>query len=184
MTISCWILLKRRNVLDNICKENKKIKKHVLCSITFPRKSCRLWNKVEKRCRAGETTDGNIAGCMRCAGWTIKATHTHWEYVILNAFPRKRGLHERASMLRYTYSAVLLRSISSTTAVLLALFHSQIQQRRISWPTVNMSWEWLLHPDESPGAAFPDKIFALNCGIYKENLWNTAENFQASIEMS
>ena len=35
-------------------------------------------------------------------------THTHWEYVILIAFPRKRGLHERASMLRYTYIACLV----------------------------------------------------------------------------
>jgi len=34
-----------------------------------------------------------------------KATDTHTEYVILTAFPRQQWLHERASMLRYTYVA-------------------------------------------------------------------------------
>jgi hypothetical protein len=37
-----------------------------------------------------------------------KATNTHSEYVILIAFPRQQGLHERASVLRYTYIACLV----------------------------------------------------------------------------
>ena len=35
-------------------------------------------------------------------------THTHREYVIFIAFPRLQWLHERASMLRYTYIAFLV----------------------------------------------------------------------------
>jgi hypothetical protein len=34
----------------------------------------------------------------------FKATNTHSEYVILVAFPRQNRLHERASVLRYTYN--------------------------------------------------------------------------------
>jgi hypothetical protein len=36
-----------------------------------------------------------------------KATDTHSEYVILIAFPLQQWLHERPSMLRYTYIVVL-----------------------------------------------------------------------------
>jgi hypothetical protein len=44
---------------------------------------------------------------MRIACWIPKATNTHSEYVILIAFPLHQWLHERASMLRYTYIACL-----------------------------------------------------------------------------
>ena len=37
------------------------------------------------------------------ACWITKATNTHPDYVILIAFPLQQWLHERASMLRYTY---------------------------------------------------------------------------------
>jgi hypothetical protein len=37
-----------------------------------------------------------------------KTTNTHSEYVILTAFPLQQWLHERASMLRYTYIACLV----------------------------------------------------------------------------
>jgi len=39
----------------------EKIKTHILCSVTFFRKSCRLWDNVENVCRAGQGTDGNMA---------------------------------------------------------------------------------------------------------------------------
>ena len=42
---------------------------------------------------------------MRIACWIPKATYTHSEYVIFIAFPLQQWLHERASMLRYTYIA-------------------------------------------------------------------------------
>jgi hypothetical protein len=45
---------------------------------------------------------------VRIAYWIRKATNTYSEYVILIAFPLQQRLHERASMLRYTYTACLV----------------------------------------------------------------------------
>jgi hypothetical protein len=45
---------------------------------------------------------------MRIACWMPEATNTHSEYVILISFPLQQWLHERASMLRYITSSVLL----------------------------------------------------------------------------
>jgi hypothetical protein len=42
---------------------------------------------------------------MRIACWIRKATNTHSEYVLLNAFPQQQWLQASASMLRYTYIA-------------------------------------------------------------------------------
>ena len=39
----------------------EKIKTHILCSVTFPRKSCRLWDNVGKYGRAGQATDDSVA---------------------------------------------------------------------------------------------------------------------------
>jgi hypothetical protein len=70
---------------------------------------------VEKYCTAGHATDDNMA--QRIAWWITKATDTHSEFVTLIAFPLQQWLHERASMLRYTYStlAVLLNSVQYDT---------------------------------------------------------------------
>ena len=37
------------------------IKTHILCSMTFSRKSYRLWDKVEKYYTAGQAIDDNMA---------------------------------------------------------------------------------------------------------------------------
>ena len=42
---------------------------------------------------------------MRIACWIPKATSTHSECVKLIAYPLRQWLHERSSMLRYTYIA-------------------------------------------------------------------------------
>jgi len=42
---------------------------------------------------------------MRIACWTPKATNTHSECVTLILFPQQQWLHERASVLRFTYTA-------------------------------------------------------------------------------
>jgi hypothetical protein len=42
---------------------------------------------------------------MRIACWIPKATKTLTEFVIHIAFPLQQWLHERTSILRYTYSA-------------------------------------------------------------------------------
>jgi hypothetical protein len=45
---------------------------------------------------------------MRTACWITKSTNVHSQYVILIAFPLQQWLHERASVLRYTYIACLV----------------------------------------------------------------------------
>jgi hypothetical protein len=88
-------------------KAVEKIKTHILYSITlFLRKSCCLWDNVEKYCRAGQAAVDNKIWHMGIACWIPQATHTYPDYVILIAFPLQQWLHERASMLWYTYSAV------------------------------------------------------------------------------
>jgi hypothetical protein len=74
----------------------------------FPRKSCRLWDNVEKYGTVGQATDDSIIRRMRFACWITKAKSTHSEYVILIAFPRQRWLSERASILRYAHIACLV----------------------------------------------------------------------------
>ena len=60
----------------------------------FFRKSCHLWNEVEKYGGAREATDDNVIRCMRFACWEI---NTHSAYVIFIAFPRQQWCRERAS---------------------------------------------------------------------------------------
>jgi hypothetical protein len=45
---------------------------------------------------------------MRIACWIPKATNIHTSWVILNAFQLQQLLHERASMLRYTYNVCIV----------------------------------------------------------------------------
>ena len=73
MTISRRIL-KMKNVLDKIVE---KIKTHISYSLTFLRKSCRLWDNVEKCGGARETTNDVTIWRIRVACWMSKATCTH-----------------------------------------------------------------------------------------------------------
>ena len=81
----------------------EKIKTHTLCSITLWRKSCRLWDNVEKYGRADRPQ--MAIWRMRTACCITKPTNTHSEYVILIVFALQQWLKERASMLRYAYIA-------------------------------------------------------------------------------
>jgi hypothetical protein len=51
--MSEWEMLQREVV--------EKIKTYILCSVTFSQKSYRLWDNVEKYCRAGQATGDNMA---------------------------------------------------------------------------------------------------------------------------
>jgi len=72
-----------------ICRETKRENrsKHFIFNNFFPRKSCLLWNNVEKYCRTEQTTDGHIIWRMGIACWITKATDKHSEYVMLYAIP-------------------------------------------------------------------------------------------------
>jgi hypothetical protein len=54
------------------------------------RKSCRLWDNVEKYGTAREPTDDNIIRHMRFACWVTKATDTRSKRIMLIAFPRRQ----------------------------------------------------------------------------------------------
>jgi hypothetical protein len=80
--ITCrWIFLGMKNFSDEICRENQNT--HFLCSVTPPplRKSCRLWDNVEKNCGAGLASDDNTTQRMRVSYWMIKTTNTQIWYV-------------------------------------------------------------------------------------------------------
>ena len=47
----------------------------------------RLWNNVAKYGTARQAADDDIVRYMLIAYWITKAMDTHWEYVILTAFP-------------------------------------------------------------------------------------------------
>jgi len=50
-----------KNVADKFVDE---IKTYILCSITFSKKSCRLWDNVEKYCTSRQATDDNMARAL------------------------------------------------------------------------------------------------------------------------
>ena len=86
----------------------KKIKTHILCSVTFsfsehPAVYEIMWKNIVERGRAPMTIWRKRIAC-----WVPKATNTHSDCVILIAFPLQQWLHERASLLRYTYIACLV----------------------------------------------------------------------------
>jgi len=62
-----------------------------------------MWGKFVEQ---GHTTDDNMVHALAC--WIPKVTNTHSQYVIHIAFPQQHWLHERASILRYSYIACLV----------------------------------------------------------------------------
>ena len=66
----------------------EKTKTHILCPVTFPRKSYRLWDNVVKISHSrAQATDDNIIWRMRIACWITTARDTNSEYVIIYALP-------------------------------------------------------------------------------------------------
>ena len=81
-----------------------------MCSVIFSPENHAvyeiMWKNTAERGRVQMTI-----WCMRIACWIPKVTNTHSEYVILIAFPLQQWLHERASMLRYTYIVCLVQGV-------------------------------------------------------------------------
>ena len=53
-----WFFLEWEMLQTKIVEQ---IKTNILCSITLFRKSCRLWDNVEKFCRDGHAADDSMA---------------------------------------------------------------------------------------------------------------------------
>jgi hypothetical protein len=84
----------------------EKIKTHILCSVTsFENLTVyeKMWKNIVQWGSPQMTT-----WRMRIAYWIPKATNTHSGCVIIIALPLQQRLHERASLLRYTYIACLV----------------------------------------------------------------------------
>ena len=93
------VLLRMRNVLDKICRENQNTD-FMFNNVFWT--SCRLWDYVEKYCRDGQATNNSIILRMRIACWIPKVTQTQLVYVMLIAFSLQQWLHERTlSVLLY-----------------------------------------------------------------------------------
>ena len=86
-----WILLKIINFWHRSCRQCQNT--HFTFSNLFfsseNHAACELVCKNYGT--AGQTTDGNILRRVCFAWWIFKATDTHWEYVMLLAFPRQHG---------------------------------------------------------------------------------------------
>jgi hypothetical protein len=77
---------------------------HIFCDQKlFHPKIVPIVRKVYKYYTAAQATYGNTMRCMCTACWIHKATNTHSKFVIIIAFILQDRLHERVSILRYTY---------------------------------------------------------------------------------
>jgi hypothetical protein len=76
---------------------------HILCLISFSENRAayeKMWKNIVQRGRPQMTIRRT-----RTAYWIPKATNAHTVCVILTAFTLQQWLHERASLLLYTYIA-------------------------------------------------------------------------------
>ena len=96
MIISRWILLRMRIVSHQSCRESRNIHFTFNSTPPPPRKSCLLWDNVEKCGRSKQAKDDNTVRRMRFACRITKATGTHSEYVIIIVFHGNSG-YEHAS---------------------------------------------------------------------------------------
>jgi len=136
--ITCGsVLLRLRNVSDKICSYNQNTN---LYSVTFFEKSCRLWDNVEKYCRAEQATDDNTIRRMCIACWISKAIDTNSEYVIFIAFPLQQWLQERAWILRSTHIAcpVITKTECVYCAVLTECVYCAVQSASLSYFRLNL----------------------------------------------
>jgi hypothetical protein len=73
----------------------------------FFRNSYRVWDNVKNIYIVDPDRPQLTIRRMRISCWIPKATNTHSQYAILITLPLQQWLHERASMLRYTYTVCL-----------------------------------------------------------------------------
>ena len=102
---SRWIRHRMWNVSDIFVG---KIKTRTLRSIIFFSFENRAVYEMMRKNIAEPDRPQMTIWRMGIARWIPQATNTHSEYVILIDFPLPQWLHERASILRYTYITCLV----------------------------------------------------------------------------
>jgi hypothetical protein len=103
LILSCSFLLRMRNVPDKSCRENQKT--HFVFNKFFSKIVpfvIIMWKNMVQSDRPRMRI-----WRMRIACWIPKATNTHSVYAIFIALPLQQWLHERASVLRQTWIAIL-----------------------------------------------------------------------------
>jgi len=85
----------------------EKIKTHILFSMSSPSDNRSVYELMWKNMVQPDRPQMKIWR-MRIACCVPKATNTHLEYVLL-LFPLEQWLHERTSLLRYTYIVCLVK---------------------------------------------------------------------------
>ena len=83
----------------------QEIKTHIIDK--YFSKIMQFMKQCEKKFRFGQATAHNTAHCM-----LENQGYIHSQYVILIAFPLQKWLHERPSILHYTYIAGLFHSVT------------------------------------------------------------------------
>ena len=131
-----------RNVSDKSCSRKSK---HNLCSTTFYKKSCPLWDNVEKHCIAGQATDDNMAHA-HCMLYTEGNKHA---VGICNTYCSSTAAMVARTRLNVTLHGTLLawvvschRSLSalkteavSYSVTLVTLWEPQISQPKVVFVT-------------------------------------------------
>jgi len=108
LIILLWVLLRMISIQTKVVQE---IKTHALWSMNYFSENRAVyyitWNNIQYS-EAGHKWQ--YGACALYAGYlslhthTHTHTHTHSHYIILIAFPLQQWLHERAWMLRCTYT--------------------------------------------------------------------------------
>jgi hypothetical protein len=93
-------MFKIKDVVENL-ETHFKFNKFVF--VFENRVVCEIMKNIVERGRPQATL-----WCLRIAFWLSKATNTHSGYVIFIVFPLQQWLHERASLLCYTYTVCLV----------------------------------------------------------------------------
>jgi hypothetical protein len=97
LIISRLVLRRMENFLDKSCRENQN--PHFMFSNFFSRKSCRLWDNVERYSRARQATDNSTTHVHFMPN---NKSYRHTRRICTTACSSTATVvYERASMLRY-----------------------------------------------------------------------------------
>ena len=102
-TISRWVFLRMRNVSDKPYRENQN--NHFILNNIFSPENRSVYEITWENILVPGRPQTTLC-CMSTACWITIATNTH-SYVITITFPLQQCLHERAPLLRYTYTVCL-----------------------------------------------------------------------------
>jgi hypothetical protein len=96
-----------------------KIKKHILCSLTFFLKNPAIFERFKNIVQSDRPQ--MTVWRMRFSCWITKATNTHSEYIIIISFPLQQWLHERALCYMARTLPILFRQVPAFWRNLLPL---------------------------------------------------------------